>query len=710
MNWNLLTLVVQFLVAGTCVAQMQFDIPPLPIPEHWRNESGDVVVPSNTVVSLLADESMKDPWIVGGDGRENVELFLDDGWAEAIEVYQGGEFTLVEGFVRRLYGREPRINILGGEVASFRPRDATYISVSGGTVPALRADVMEVSGGDVGTIAVFGEQSLMVSGGHVGVVSGSDSPLDIQLSGGFVEDFLNRNGSQANNWMHQRVRVSGGEVGIYPRFGGVVEISGGHLPDPYFGWDAVVTLIGDEFKIDGVDAREIGSVEGNDIILPQEVPLSGGLPVFSSGRTVLSGVLADGTPFSYSRWTSPLNQVILKYVDVPEAPSPETIVLTDNSLSAVPVRGLNLIANDGAVVPEKYDVINGRFELNGGRVGFGLDVLNSELLIEDGVIEDGGGNGPTQVINSSAVVRGGEAGGFQIRSSNTVVTGGTIRGNQLEIYEGETWISGGEFRSSPTFRGGRAVISGGQVRRFGTVVLSGGEHVVSGGGIARRVSARADAKVNVHVLSMDDESPSIDGLGVGESLILNLEERSSINGILSDGSPFRVEIPPRDSAEITLIKSSRMGDFNNDDTWTVEDADLLCSAISEGNPETIFDLTMDGVLDMIDMERFLSLGDWRPGEQSQWPLADTNLDQRVNVRDFLNLSRSFGQTEATWSNGDADCNGEVNVQDFLTLSRMFNGGQAAVSVPEPAHARFLFAILVIAVARIRSRCTRELRV
>ena len=53
--------------------------------------------------------------------------------------------------------------------------------------------------------------------------------------------------------------------------------------------------------------------------------------------------------------------------------------------------------------------------------------------------------------------------------------------------------------------------------------------------------------------------------------------------------------------------------------------------------------------------------------------ADLDGDGTVNVRDFLRLSRSFGQMDVAYEEGDINCDGNVNVQDFLALSRNFGG-------------------------------------
>ena len=54
--------------------------------------------------------------------------------------------------------------------------------------------------------------------------------------------------------------------------------------------------------------------------------------------------------------------------------------------------------------------------------------------------------------------------------------------------------------------------------------------------------------------------------------------------------------------------------------------------------------------------------------------ADLDLNGRVDVRDFLTLSRNFGKSDAVWSEGDLNGDGVVDLKDFLLLSSNFGKG------------------------------------
>ena len=694
MNRTLSTLAVLCLVASPSDAQLVLDIPPDSVPEVWRTVEG-VVVPSDTTVNAILNEA-SERWIVGGDGRENVRLNVLGGEfsrGRNIQANRGGEVNLVEGRLLSIRGSESRVNLAGGEVRRVILEDA-HLSISGGTHREIReggTSTIDVTGGHVESIAIGEATSLAISGGSIESVTAAKRPLDIHLSGGYVENFLHFN--SANDWNHQRVRVSGGVVAENPNFGGPIEISGGHLPDPFFGWDADITVTGNHFEFDGVDVREIGVVDGDTVTLEDRVRgavLQG---------AVFTGVLADGTPFSYSKWNSRGRRLALRYVDVPEAPSPQTVVLArlDRSSRARPWTQPDCWP--GSALPERYDVIDGRLELNGSNVGFGLDVVDSEFLLLDAEIAGGGGQGPPQVVNSTFLMRGGVSSRMEIIGSESTVTGGRISG-LFEVERGSTFISGGEFDSAE-LRDAQMTISGGTFSSRVTVLA--GSVAIAGGTFRERIILRNDANVTVHVLSMDAESPSVVELALGDSLTYSLPPSDTIGGTLSDGRPFEISGSGirGGSGVVTLTRVNRMGDLDVDGSWSIDDANQLCTAISQDDNETSFDLTRDGSLDVLDMQRFLALGDWRVG--------DTNLDRQVELQDFLNLSGSFGDSDATWSNGDLDCNGEVNLQDFLTLSRAFSAGRVASSVPEPTGVWALCVVMGFAVTRKRlmiARCCR----
>ena len=106
------------------------------------------------------------------------------------------------------------------------------------------------------------------------------------------------------------------------------------------------------------------------------------------------------------------------------------------------------------------------------------------------------------------------------------------------------------------------------------------------------------------------------------------------------------------------------GDFDNNGVVDQNDIDLLFAAINSQPASPRFDLNGDDSVDEDDVSVLIDeiLGTVR---------GDANLDRKVDIRDFLTVSRSFGSSSAGWENGDFDGDSAVSVRDFLALSRVF---------------------------------------
>jgi hypothetical protein len=105
------------------------------------------------------------------------------------------------------------------------------------------------------------------------------------------------------------------------------------------------------------------------------------------------------------------------------------------------------------------------------------------------------------------------------------------------------------------------------------------------------------------------------------------------------------------------------GDINGDGQVDTRDVDNLVAAIRAGHgPEA--ELNGDGVLDRSDLQYLIqSLLNTRAG--------DTNLDRRVDFRDFVALAGSFQASPAGWSQGNFDLDGAVTFDDFVQLAGNF---------------------------------------
>ena len=181
-----------------------------------------------------------------------------------------------------------QLNISGGTTGSFMAWSGSEVNISGGTVVdldralifsgyALSDSVVNISGGNLdGFFYAFSGSSVNISGGTLAVLF---SAAEVNIEGGSVDAFSASTGSEVN--------ISGGTVAFLNVFsGGVVNISGGIVDGQIRADDdSSVNVRGREFSID-------------DVLLSNLQP---GQPFTVSDRDVtLSGLLADGEPFSFS--------------------------------------------------------------------------------------------------------------------------------------------------------------------------------------------------------------------------------------------------------------------------------------------------------------------------------------------------------------------------------------------------------------------------
>ena len=133
----------------------------------------------------------------------------------------------------------------------------------------------------------------------------------------------------------------------------------------------------------------------------------------------------------------------------------------------------------------------------------------------------------------------------------------------------------------------------------------------------------------------------------------------------------------------TFRLSTYRGDFNADWTLTVDDVDLLMTAIRTGESVPLMDLKTDDLVDTNDLH------EWVKVEKKTW-FGDANLDGEFNSIDFVHVFQS-GKYEtgitATWGEGDWNADGLFGSGD---LTKAFQDGgyekgpvPAAAAVPEP---------------------------
>ncbi len=127
-------------------------------------------------------------------------------------------------------------------------------------------------------------------------------------------------------------------------------------------------------------------------------------------------------------------------------------------------------------------------------------------------------------------------------------------------------------------------------------------------------------------------------------------------------------------------------DLNGDGLSDCADIDGLSLAIVNGDSNPMYDVDVDGDVDMDDLEF------WR--QLAGIPAGDANLDGTVDVTDFnIWNATKFVDNQFGWCLGDFTTNGRVDVADFnVWNSHKFTSG--AVVTPEPAVASWLWLPLL----------------
>lgn len=117
-----------------------------------------------------------------------------------------------------------------------------------------------------------------------------------------------------------------------------------------------------------------------------------------------------------------------------------------------------------------------------------------------------------------------------------------------------------------------------------------------------------------------------------------------------------------------------VGDFNLDGEVDASDIDMLGEVIRQGgDPNPLYDLTNDGLVDGNDMDHLVRniLGT---------EYGDANLDQVVNSLDFAEWAHRRFQFDTGWAAGDFNYDGLTDGRDFV----IWNAHKGVGQLPETA--------------------------
>ncbi len=158
--------------------------------------------------------------------------------------------------------------------------------------------------------------------------------------------------------------------------------------------------------------------------------------------------------------------------------------------------------------------------------------------------------------------------------------------------------------------------------------------------------------------------------------------------------------------EITFGDAPLLGDFDEDHLLTIEDLDLLVSAVAGDDDDGRFDITGDGGVDTDDVQYWRAVaGAANLPSGNSYLEGDANLDGVVDVSDFNIWNSNKFESLAKWSAGDFSADGAIDVSDFnIWNSRKFqNAGVSALPEPSPWAGGLTAVAVVIACRRGRRR-------
>ena len=377
-------------------------------------------------------------------------------------------------------------NILEGKVSS--------------SVVAFNGSVVNVFGGSTSSMVGHGASDIAVAGGTVDRLTGL-SGSSIAVTGGAVGKIRAETGSS--------VAIFGGKVEgrIDAQSGAEVLVSGGITDLLEAAPGSVVTLAGGRFGALRTQSDSNVMIRGGEYLLNSGRPVSNTVTLTDSD--ILTGTLADGSPFIVSRFEGnlALSDVMLSAVD-----TTPINVDSDNGPNGLRA-GQTLVLLEGGRLGDHFAAVNATLSVDGGEAGGGLEVIGSTVNISDGSI----GEQFTAYVGSEVNISGGVVGNDVNAFSSVInVSAGTI-GDNFQAYASNLSISGGSFGNRfRAFDGSSIHISGGTFgREFSNIstrgssnelTISGGEFQLSGVEIN---SGTVDVRGGVLTGTFSDGSPFI---------------------------------------------------------------------------------------------------------------------------------------------------------------------------------------------------------
>jgi len=495
------------------------------------------------------------------------QVTISDGWIDSFFEAAGGSVVDISGGLvsNGFHAHDSLVNISGGRVWIDFVASGSVVNISGGEVGsrfvATGGSVVNISGGLVKDAFNVTDSELNISSGSVGTGFRANSGSVVNISSGSIG-----NGSRANE-------------------GSIMNIDGGTIGD-YFNANSgsEVNLVGGEFRLNGMPVGGLKTPgDRRTFNLPED--------------SVLSGTLADGTPFAFSSFGRDEfadGTLTLSSVELP--PIGPVVIVAPRDLVPQGIRtGQTLIVEDREV---------GEAQLQSGS-----NSLRNTLRNPDVRDQFQAGRGSTVVVTGGSVGNNLEAVGAQV-----IVTGGSV-GSGFDAFDGsQITISGGRVGGGFGLYGGSEVtISGGTVDRgFNT---NGGSKVNISGGLVGTLSA-SDSVVNISggmidVVSANDSIVNLSDYGYVTRINANSGSTVNISGgstgtayssgsIANNGSILNISggsigdyLHAKDGSQVTLFGNdfrldgeliSGLSSVGTSLAINVPDGSVLSGLLTDGTP------------------------------------------------------------------------------------------------------------------------------
>jgi hypothetical protein len=291
-------------------------------------------------------------------------------------------------------------NVSGGTVGNVDMVFASSLNITGGTLEGINAEEASsviIEGGVVsGSIRSDLGASILMTGGEITGQVSLDFESRIDVSGGTIRGGIKvfdgsahvRGGRVGDNTAvvsFGKVDIFGGIVGNHFRAGqfdifsggGQVNLSGGAVGDDFDVLQtARITISGFDFQINGVPVAGLDAVGSS---MPLDVPAG----------SLVSGVLADGTPFAFHSTDGDHfepGSLTLSRSEV-AAPGPAMIHLpVDDAPLGIRAGQLLVVDMDGALPAHFNAGAGAKLSVVGGAAGENLEAVGAKVAVSGGSV------------------------------------------------------------------------------------------------------------------------------------------------------------------------------------------------------------------------------------------------------------------------------------------------------------------------------------